>query len=403
MKHKILLSAYSCEPYKGSESEVGWSWALNLSREKNEVHVITRQNQKENIDKYLENKNISNLNFIYFDYPNWFIKIFKSKKNPNSYLYFILWQIGIFFKVYPLIKKLKFNYIHHVTFVSHRLPSFLAFYNIPFIFGPVSGGDMIPSNLNKNFTFTDKFKEILRKISNLYIKVSPLMNLVFLKSKKIYVNSIDTKNNIPSYFHKKTDLLLAIGINETDIIDKKNNDNEIFRLCFGGNLINYKGINILMKTFLKLRKKINCELNIFGEGDKKNYILDFIKQNEIFDDVKLIGRLPRDKFIETLSQNDLLFAPVLKDSGSFITLEAMSKGLPCAVLNIGGPDILVDNNCGIKINVQNKNENEIVDEFVFSIYQLILDRNMYKKKSNLSIEQSKKFTWKKKIDYIYFR
>ena len=229
------------------------------------------------------------------------------------------------------------------------------------------------------------------------------MNLVFLKSKKIYVNSIDTKNNIPSYFHKKTDLLLAIGINETDIIDKKNNDNEIFRLCFGGNLINYKGINILMKTFLKLRKKINCELNIFGDGDKKNYILDFIKQNEIFDDVKLIGRLPRDKFIETLSQNDLLFAPVLKDSGSFITLEAMSKGLPCAVLNIGGPDILVDNNCGIKINVQNKNENEIVDEFVFSIYQLILDRNMYKKKSNLSIEQSKKFTWKKKIDYIYFR
>ena len=46
MKKKILLSAYSCEPNRGSESEVGWCWALSLANQGNEVFVVTRLNQK---------------------------------------------------------------------------------------------------------------------------------------------------------------------------------------------------------------------------------------------------------------------------------------------------------------------------------------------------------------------
>ena len=31
-KLKILLSAYACEPNKGSEPEIGWQWVINLSK-----------------------------------------------------------------------------------------------------------------------------------------------------------------------------------------------------------------------------------------------------------------------------------------------------------------------------------------------------------------------------------
>ena len=48
---KILISAYACEPDKGSESEVGWSWVKYLSKTKNKVFVITRSNNKKNIEK----------------------------------------------------------------------------------------------------------------------------------------------------------------------------------------------------------------------------------------------------------------------------------------------------------------------------------------------------------------
>jgi len=101
---KILLSAYACEPLKGSEPGVGWRWANELSSRNNKVTVITRKNNKKNIKKKLKNRN--KIKFIYFDLPNLFIK-FKSLSKSFSYLYFYLWQIGIYFKIKKLIKKKK--------------------------------------------------------------------------------------------------------------------------------------------------------------------------------------------------------------------------------------------------------------------------------------------------------
>ena len=45
---KILLSAYACEPNRGSEQGVGWSWAVELSKH-HEVWVITRYNNEPTI------------------------------------------------------------------------------------------------------------------------------------------------------------------------------------------------------------------------------------------------------------------------------------------------------------------------------------------------------------------
>ena len=56
MKKTILISAYSCEPDRGSESEVGWNWTINLSDLGHEVYVITRTNQKNKIDEYISKK-----------------------------------------------------------------------------------------------------------------------------------------------------------------------------------------------------------------------------------------------------------------------------------------------------------------------------------------------------------
>ena len=96
---KILLSAYACEPNKGSEPEIGWRWATELSNFANEVYVITRLNNKQNIEEELKTKNYKNIEFIYFDLPKWFTYFFKGKYNQFSYFYFYVWQIGIFFRL----------------------------------------------------------------------------------------------------------------------------------------------------------------------------------------------------------------------------------------------------------------------------------------------------------------
>ena len=394
---KILLSAYACEPNKGSEPEVGWKWATTLAGLGNETYVITRSNNKKNIEEHLTINKISNLKFIYFDFPEWFLKIFKRKSNPNSYLYFLLWQIGIFFIVRPYIKKIKFDYIHHVTFVSFRFPSFLCLYKIPFIFGPIAGGDTIPKKLRKNFTFYEKIKEILRDISNYYIKISPLMNLTFFKSSIIYANSEETKKSIPSVYHHKTKLMLAIGMdNFTNNNINLNENKKIFNICYAGNLLNLKGLSIMLGTFNQLKKENNnIFLNIAGSGPNETMFKKKADDYKINQSISWLGKIKRCELFELFKKSDLLIFPSLRDSGGLVVLEAMSHGLTVATLNIGGPGQIVNNDCGININVEKKEEDEIIIELSSSINYLISNRSELDIKKKKSLTLSTDFSWHK--------
>ena len=69
---KILITAYDINPYKGSEASTGWNFTIQVTRE-NKVVAITRKNNKQNIEKYIKENNISteNLEFKYYDLPYW--------------------------------------------------------------------------------------------------------------------------------------------------------------------------------------------------------------------------------------------------------------------------------------------------------------------------------------------
>ena len=49
---KVLISAYACEPAKGSEPDVGWRWALQMARY-HDVTVLTRTNNRPPIERAL--------------------------------------------------------------------------------------------------------------------------------------------------------------------------------------------------------------------------------------------------------------------------------------------------------------------------------------------------------------
>jgi glycosyltransferase involved in cell wall biosynthesis len=279
----------------------------------------------------------------------------------------------------------------------------LCLYNIPFIFGPVSGGDTIPKQLMKEFSFYSKFKEFIRNLSNRYIQISPLMNLTFLNSKKILVNNAETKKLIPYIYHHKIEEMLAVGINNNGSHKiKLDKDNSVFNICFAGNLIELKGILIVLKTFSSLKvKNHNIKLTIIGSGP---YELKFKKaaiKLQIDKDVNWLGKIERDELLSIFNKSDLLLYPSLRDSGATVVLEAMFHSLPAAVLNLGGPSRIVNNTCGIKINLGRKNENEVVLELTRKIIKFIKNPNIQKIKKKESLKRVEKFSWYKKMIDVY--
>lgn len=82
---KVLICAYACDPYWGSEAGVGWQWS-SLASMNHDVWVITDADNQSNIEQYLAQDHLPNLHFVYVK------KTFFSAMQKNifkSYLYLL--------------------------------------------------------------------------------------------------------------------------------------------------------------------------------------------------------------------------------------------------------------------------------------------------------------------------
>jgi len=384
---KILLSAYACEPHKGSEPEIAWSWIKFLSKKNiNKIFVITRKKNKKKIDKYKFN----NVTFLYYDLPNFLMNLIKRKKNSKTYLYFWLWQFGIFLKYHKFINKQNFDFIHHLTLGTYRFPIFLSLCNSKFIFGPVAGGETVPKKLLNKFSLKYYFEEKIRHLSNMIIKISPFLNLTFFKSKKIFLTTNECLNFIPRYFHKKCSIMPAISNGNTKYIIK--NKIKTKNIYFSGRLVEWKGIHILLLVLQKINKiDKNIKLNIFGDGYYNFKIKKFIKQNKLQKNIILHGHLKQNLLFKKIKNNDLLIFPTLRDSGGYVIIEALNNNIDVITTNSSGPDTIIKSSSIPKVNVRNKPTKDIVNSFVNIILKYYKNYNVNKYYLNKYLNLNNKF------------
>ena len=64
----ICISAYACDPTRGSEPGVGWNIVREVAR-RHRVWAITRQKNQAVISAELQRAPLPNLQMIYFDLP----------------------------------------------------------------------------------------------------------------------------------------------------------------------------------------------------------------------------------------------------------------------------------------------------------------------------------------------
>ncbi|HEV7349177.1 glycosyltransferase family 4 protein [Telluribacter sp.] len=400
MKFKILLSAYACEPNKGSEPAVGWNWALEISKMGHEVWVITRLNNKKTIDAYPSIPH--NLHFIYYDLPS---KILKFKKYFGTRIYYFLWQINISNLAKKLHNTYNFDLVHHITFVTLRFPSFLYKIEAPFIFGPVAGGEEPTLKLINSLPLRYKVYEYIRLLSNRSLKINPFSNSALESSKVIFCATEDTKNVLSEKFKYKSFVNSAIGISNTPrhcptLKSIKNVD--VFHLLYVGQIIPLKGIHILLKSIAFLKNEgINVHLTIIGRGNYQIHLQKLSQLLNIDNQIEWVKWLPQEELHEYYKKGHLLVFPSFHDSGGFVILEAFSNGMPALCLDIGGPNQIVNSSCGIKISTKNTSIEQIIIGFADSIKLLKNDELLLTSLSQGAINRAHEFSWSKIVNSAY--
>lgn len=371
---RVLVSAYACEPGKGSEPGVGWRWSIEIAQLGHETHVITRANNEPSISEERARGNLPDtLHFHYYDLKPW--QRFWKRGGQGVYLYNLLWQLGAAQLGRQLHKTHKFDVVHHLTFGSVRLPSFMGALKIPFIFGPSGGGESAPLALRAGYPLKGKIKDALRDVSNYAIRIDPLMTRTFRDADRILLKTKDSISAVPKRFRDKCEVKLEIGIDAPPEPSTSFSRTEHLRVLFAGRFIYWKGMHLGLRAFALLQKsQPNSTLTIVGDGPDAQNWQQLIRDLQIEEQVEWIRWVPRDAMNGLYASHDVFLFPSLHDSSGNVVLEAASHALPVVCLDLGGPSTMVTNDWGCKIDVDNASECEVVDRLARALLSYATNR-----------------------------
>jgi glycosyltransferase involved in cell wall biosynthesis len=373
---RILISAYACEPEKGSEPAVGWNWVLQISRF-HELWVITRANNRGPIEKALAMKPLPNVHWVYFDLPRW--ARFWKKRQRGVHFYYYLWQIGAYFVVRKLHRSVGFNRVHHVTFGQYWTPPFPALLSIPFIWGPVGGGESAPGSFKSDFSSIGRRFESLRDFRRRLASIDPVLRLVASRSVLAIATTEETATRLRRLGARKVIVHPQFGMNEQDRCyfgDLPSRQMEPFRLISMGRNLHWKGFHLSLRAFAKFRTSYpDAEYWITGRGPESDNLKALARDLGVKDKVVFWGELATLKEVYAkLAESDLLVHPALHEAFGNVCLEAMAAGRPVICLDLGGPALQVTKDSGIKVPAISPEQ--VVSDLAAAMMQLAEDPDL---------------------------
>lgn len=375
---RVLASVYACSPYDGSERAVGWNWVCELNK-CHRITALTSSAYKKDIEDYLEKHpgKLQNTQFVYVEVPNtsWHVGY------KHERVYYILWQKYAAKVAEELIKKERYDLVHHITYVTCILPTYMHKLGIPFLYGPVSGGENTPSIIRYPMSKKNKMMETIRYAAQVFFRSTPNYSKTMKKSAAIITTTEETKAIIPRKYHDKVRVFQSIAL-KSDMIypEPKRKENDVPRFLMAGRMLYWKGFEIGISAFISALKEIRggAELVILGNTeDDPKYIrhqsnLMELCGKHLNHEIKFVKSVPFEQMKEFYDGFDVLINCSLRDSGCFVVIEAMSRALPVICVNTGGPKVNTTNESAIKIEPAPLAK--MIDEMAEAIKMLASDK-----------------------------
>ncbi len=351
---KVLMSAYACEPGCGSEPGIGWNH-VEQAAHICELWVLTRANNRVAIERQTSHEPLSGVNWIYIDLPLW---MRWWKRGPRgSLLDYGLWQIASYSAAKRLHRTVIFDRIHHVTMGAYWMPTFLAHLPVPFIWGPVGGGETTPKAFYRSFSLRGRLHEQLRDVVRWLSRFHPVVRATAQRARIALATTNETAEQLRRIGAPHAQVLSHTALPRTEferLSQLPIRTGEPFRVISIGRLIHWKGYHLGLRAFASVKRNFpDSEYWLIGAGPERKRLEHLAIELGIADSVRFRGTLPRTQVLDTLALSDVLLHPSFHDSGGYVCVEAMAAGRPVICLDLGGPGVLVTADTGIKIHPLN--------------------------------------------------
>ncbi|WP_346292317.1 glycosyltransferase [Sphaerothrix gracilis] len=348
---KILISAYACRPHEGSEPGIGWHLVQELAKT-HQVWVLTRANNQPAIAAELAKHPNNNLQVLYCDLPQWLQKLNRGQKLVH--LHYYLWQIIAYRLARRLHSEIGFDLAHHVTYVRYWSPSFLSLLPVPFVWGPVGGGEATPRGFWSELSQRSLIYELLREGIHRISELDPFLRITARRSAIAYATTEDTARCLRRLGAERVEVLSQLGLSASDLSPLAELPPPAQpRLISIGRLLHWKGFHLGLQAFAQADLSPEVTYWIVGDGPERDRLRQLAQDLGIGERVKFWGKLSRAETLQKLADCSVLVHPSLHDSGALVCAEAMAAGRPVICLDQGGPALQVTAETGFKVPAEN--------------------------------------------------
>lgn len=337
---RILVSAYACDPYAGSEGGVGWRSVCRIAQN-HDVFVLTNPHNMEGWQRAAQNGMIPEGVCVRYVQGgtacsgNRFIARFQSWLNYASF------QRKVLEEAVRWHAEMNFDICHQVTIAAWRMPSPLWKLPIPFIWGPIGGAGHIPREFRPMLSPAARVFELARDINTWWVVRQNPFHQCMEHAAVIFTANQETFDFLKPFRKGMPMVCLPIVSFPADVLERFRRPADKWlghpvpasspapplRIFAGGNMEGRKGVALaLMALALVKQAGVEFHYTIAGGGPDIPHLKKLAQRLGVHGQVEFNLGYQGDDYVRALWQSDVYLLPSFRESTPVTLLEAMLAG-----------------------------------------------------------------------------
>lgn len=325
---RVLLSAFQCSPGRGSEPGNGWHWATSLAEYGHEVTVLTTPFDRDATVA----ANPPGIDFRFIEIPRSALR--RVSTRFGVYDVYRRWQESALRHASRTPRQ--WDVAHHVTWASLHLGSALWRLPVPFVYGPIGGGQTAPVNYWRQFGRQLPAETVRTVFAGSLLTMNSRSRETLRNATVTLVANSATAASARRLGARDVRFMMADGLPAEWLADARPRPEGIPVVLWVGRLLPHKAPVLAVEAFAGLRRVTPARMVIAGDGALARPVRAAAERLGVAGDVELLGHLPWDEIRSLYDSASVFLFTSLRETFGAPFLEALGRGLPAVAVDLHG-------------------------------------------------------------------
>lgn len=328
----ILVSAYTCDPYRGSEAGVGWRAVCRIA-ERHDVFLLANVHNQAGWENARAEGLIPGRVQVRFVRGGTACSNNRAIARLQSWLNYMSYQRKVLKEALAWHQEIEFDLCHQLTIASWRVPSPLWRMPIPFVWGPIGGAGHMGKAFRSTLGISARCMEQLRDMSTWFATRTCKFRNCMRHATVVIAANEETERFLKPFRKGRPLRRLPIASFPRHVIEKLRRNPPAcdssgpLRIFAGGNMIGTKGLVFALRALKQVADQgVTFHYLIAGGGPA---IEDARRTATILNLDGMVEFHPGfrgDEYHEVLHRSEVYLLPSFRESTPVTLLEAMLAG-----------------------------------------------------------------------------